>query len=196
MPLKLVALAWGFAEATLFFVVPDVSVGWVALRRPRSAVGAWAASVAGALLGSAIMHRAVRAGWEPDPVFRSLPGTHAGDLQRVRAGVERDPARAFVTGSFSGLPVKFYVAAAAQHDLPLRTTLVLVIANRAPRIGIFALALGAGGLAARSMRQPSRALSLLLYVSGWSVFYAWYWLLRRDETPIPRTRTVPSEPGP
>jgi len=40
--MNLVALSWGFAEATFFFIVPDVFLSRIALDRIRTA---WAASV-------------------------------------------------------------------------------------------------------------------------------------------------------
>src|SRR5437868_1692315 len=50
------ALAWGYAEATLFFLVPDVLLSWVALRDPRAAGVACFWALAGALLGGATMY--------------------------------------------------------------------------------------------------------------------------------------------
>src|SRR5712691_3907378 len=48
---------WGYAEATRFFIVPDVLIGWVALHGVRP--GAWSAfaATAGAVLGGAAVHR-------------------------------------------------------------------------------------------------------------------------------------------
>jgi hypothetical protein len=53
---NLAALAWGYAEATLFFLVPDVLPSRVALRDPRVAgvAGLWA--LAGPLIGGATMY--------------------------------------------------------------------------------------------------------------------------------------------
>ena len=47
------AFFWGFAEGTLFFVVPDVVISLVAIVRPRSAWRHVVAAIAGALLGGA-----------------------------------------------------------------------------------------------------------------------------------------------
>ncbi|MCE3289658.1 MAG: hypothetical protein K0R83_1670, partial [Caulobacter sp.] len=47
-------MAWGVAEATLFFVVPDLLIGYLALTRGFRA-GAWASLLAatGAVIGGA-----------------------------------------------------------------------------------------------------------------------------------------------
>jgi hypothetical protein len=175
-----IAAGWGAAEATVFFVVPDVQVGWVALRRPRLAVATWLAAVVGGVVGAAAVHQAVLAGWNPDEVFRSLPGTQAGDLERVRVAVERDPLRAFIAGAMSGVPLKIYVAEAARQGLPLRRTLGLVVINRAPRIGLFGLSLAAAGAAVRLRWQPNGRQAAAVYGLGWVAFYSWYWILRAE----------------
>lgn len=51
------AAAWGFAEATLFFIVPDVLLSIIIVRRGRRV--AWIATVwaiAGAVVGGALMY--------------------------------------------------------------------------------------------------------------------------------------------
>ena len=60
-----IAGGWGLAEATLFFVVPDVWIGLLALFGWRAGLRAVALAVAGALLGGALMY-GVGAGVEPD----------------------------------------------------------------------------------------------------------------------------------
>ncbi|GEM_PF-3959884 len=51
MGVNRVALAWGFAEATLFFIVPDVWLTLVARERLRTGLIASLYSLAGALAG-------------------------------------------------------------------------------------------------------------------------------------------------
>ena len=50
------AAVWGFSEATLFFIVPDVIVGLIALHHPRKALWAGGAAVAGACVGGALLY--------------------------------------------------------------------------------------------------------------------------------------------
>jgi hypothetical protein len=180
---SIVAVFWGVAEATLFFVVPDVLVGWLALRRPRRMLAAWLAATVGGIAGAALVHTAVRNGWDPDPVFRALPGTQIGDIPRVRAAIADDPTRAFALGAISGVPLKIYVAEAARARLPLRRTLVLVAINRAPRIGVSGLAAAVVGTATRRI-GPGSLVTGAIYTLGWVVFYAWYWAVRNDPDAI------------
>src|SRR4051812_20323932 len=53
-----VALGWGFAEATFFFVVPDVWIGLLTLFSWRAGLRAVYSAVMGALTGGAVMYRA------------------------------------------------------------------------------------------------------------------------------------------
>ena len=48
---------WGYAEATRFYIVPDVLIGWVALHGARPGVWTALAATAGAVLGGAAVHR-------------------------------------------------------------------------------------------------------------------------------------------
>src|SRR5699024_4595805 len=50
------AAAWGLAEGTFFFIVPDVWLSWVALQKPRTARKAALSALAGAMAGGAFVH--------------------------------------------------------------------------------------------------------------------------------------------
>ena len=52
-----VAFTWGFAEAMVFFVVPDAWTSAVGLRRPGRAQALTLTATAGAVLGGAVVHR-------------------------------------------------------------------------------------------------------------------------------------------
>ena len=54
-PGVVLALLWGFAEGTLFFILPDVPLSLAAMFRPRRALMQVTAIVAGAVLGGALM---------------------------------------------------------------------------------------------------------------------------------------------
>ncbi len=51
MGVKLTSLIWGFAEATFFFIVPDVLLTLIALKNWRLATRACLWSLGGALIG-------------------------------------------------------------------------------------------------------------------------------------------------
>ncbi|WAP51719.1 hypothetical protein OL239_18620 [Arthrobacter sp. ATA002] len=51
-----IAGAWGFAEATFFFVVPDVWTSRVGLRRPKRALGTTVSALGGAMAGGTVTY--------------------------------------------------------------------------------------------------------------------------------------------
>jgi len=63
------AAAWGLAEATLFFIVPDVLLSWLAAFRPRVAWPAVLTCLVGALAGGVIMYLAAADAPKPVPLF-------------------------------------------------------------------------------------------------------------------------------
>lgn len=55
----MIAAIWGFAEATLFFIVPDVWLSFVALKKGfRGALWAVCFTVVGAIAGGALIYAA------------------------------------------------------------------------------------------------------------------------------------------
>ena len=71
-----IAAAWGLAEATLFFIVPDVLLTWLAGFRPRLVWRAVAACLGGALLGGLLMYLAAA---DSPERMRALLDAGAGD---------------------------------------------------------------------------------------------------------------------
>jgi len=90
-----IAALWGFAEATLFFIVPDVWLTVIAVWSPRKAAMACLFALLGALAGGALMY-----GWgymAPGMALTTLeriPGIHpdmllAGRLLSENMGCSR-----------------------------------------------------------------------------------------------------------
>jgi hypothetical protein len=174
-----VSFAWGFAEATVFFIVPDVAVGLSALFRPTRAPTAMVAAVAGGVVGSVALSAAVRRGWDPKPFMTALPGVMPADLEWARDSIATNPAGAFRSAAGRGTPVKVLVAESTRQGIPTRRLLPLVVLNRAPRIGVTAAAMAGVGFLGRAQvaRRPRSAAAL--YAAAWIAFYAWFWSSRR-----------------
>ena len=60
---------------------------------------------------------------------------------------------------------------------------ILTVLNRAPRTGLFALALASIRVLIPQRRQPGRRGVAVLYGLGWAAFYGWYWALRGGDDP-------------
>jgi len=80
-----IASLWGFAEATLFFIVPDVLLSWLALRSPKRGLIACLFALLGALIGGSAMWLWGR--FDPDSartIFELLPAIGGASIASVQ----------------------------------------------------------------------------------------------------------------
>ena len=136
-----VALVWGLAEATAFFVVPDVLLTAAMLRFGwRRALGLAAVAALGATLGGYLMWR--WAGQYPEEArafLVTVPLLGEDLLIRVRAELAGFWPLHLVKGAVTGAPYKIYaVEAGASSINPLAFSLV----SAAARFARFALTMG------------------------------------------------------
>src|SRR4051795_13058564 len=107
-PAALIALIWGFAEATLFFIVPDVWIGLLALFDWRAGLRAAGWAVLGALIGGTLMY-GVGAHLEGERSARLLdtvPAISPAMIERVEAAMRLEGPRSMLWGPLQGTPYK------------------------------------------------------------------------------------------
>ena len=174
MGLMAAAVLWGFAEATLFLIVPDVLLTGIAVRRGRRvALMAAAWTVVGAVGGGALMYR-----WgAQDPVgavamLDRLPAISPDMFARVGGDLRRAGPAAMAVGAFSGVPYKIYAVMAPGAMIGLGAFLAASVPVRAARL--IAIVFISDWLNGRlAARLPGRRRMALLAVV-WVVFYAAY----------------------
>lgn len=174
----LVAAAWGFAEATLFFLVPDVILSAIAIADWRLALWCCLAATGGALAGGALMHRAGRrdAG-RLRALLARIPGIGPAMLQRVADEVRRRGLLAVFLGPLSGTPYKLYAGEAGRRDLPLPGLLLVSIPARLLRF--LAVTLLAAWLAHGAFPALPEVAKFTVWAGAWTLFYAWYFRTMR-----------------
>ena len=169
------AALWGFAEATLFFIVPDVLLSAIAVwRGRRAALHATAWTIAGAILGGFLMYRwSVRDCIGVIAVLDRLPAIAPATIIGARHALEQSGAVSLVVGALTGVPYKIYAVMAPQARVPLATFLAISVPARALRF-VLVVALSdaiSRRLAGRlTLRQRAGLLA-----SIWLLFYAIYW---------------------
>lgn len=167
--LSAAAFLWGLAEATLFFIVPDVLLSAAALSRLRAALVACAWTTAGALAGGVLMYA-----WGA-----AAPTLAGAVLDRVpaispamQAEVYRDMALhgqlALFLGPLTGTPYKLYAVAAGQLQLAPATFLLVSVPARALRFLLVSL------LAYTVSRRLPARWRLPVLAACWLVFYLGY----------------------
>lgn len=174
MGMNLIAGLWGFAEATLFFIVPDVWLSVMAVRRgARAALAGCLFAAAGALAGGAVMY-----GWgKLDPrgiaaVLAAVPAIDADMVAGVRAGLVAQGGTAMILGAFSGIPYKIYAATAADAGLGPWFFLAVSVPARLLRFVAVALVVAAVSKGIAPWVALKGRLALLFVL--WTVLYAFY----------------------
>jgi len=173
MGMNALAFAWGFAEATLFFIVPDVLLSLIAL---RSRCRAWIAggfAVAGALLGGALMH-----GWaavdaeQARAVLVAIPAISSQLVEQVRLQLDSLGFLGLFVGSVTGVPYKIYAVETGAAALPLVAFLLVSVPARALRFMLVAAL--ADWVARHRMQRMSPTRRVGIVLGCWLLFYAWY----------------------
>lgn len=173
LSLILLALVWGFAEATLFFVVPDVLLTFMALENRRRALVACGAAVAGAVAGGYLMYSLGRANADAaNALLDAVPAISPSMIARVQSGLASSGPLALFLGPLTGTPYKIYAAQSGALGLGLPEFLLISVPARGLRFALLVLGTfwaSTGRLSAWSLRKKRLVLALL-----WVVFYAAY----------------------
>jgi hypothetical protein len=166
------AFAWGLAEATLFFIVPDVLLSYVGLKQgPRAAAIASIYAAVGAGIGGAFMFT-----WS------------AGNADLAREAVLAVPAidEAMVTRAADAMTDNWFFATLLG---PLTSTPFKVYAILAPHAGAELIAFALAGMVVRLPRflftamlvaligrlmtpRVSPTIQTWLFASAWLLLYA------------------------
>jgi membrane protein YqaA with SNARE-associated domain len=170
-----VAVGWGFAEATFFFVVPDVWIGLVALCNWRCGLRAVGWSVLGAVVGGALVYGAgARLDRERSArLLDHIPAISPAMIARVEAEMRQRGPAGMLLGPLQGTPYKIYARTAGLQEQPLGATLLWTVPARGARFLLIAAV--AAGYGALVRRRTSRAGWLVgPYLLAWGAFYVWY----------------------
>jgi hypothetical protein len=173
----LVGFVWGLAESTVFFIVPDVGVAFVAAMSPRNWWKPALASIVGTLVGAVLLFMAVQLwlGANALHLLVWIPGIHPADLAVASRRIVDHGAGALLPAAFEGIPYKVYATELTLAGVSLPVLLLWTIPSRALRLVPVAAAAGAGGrLLQGSLRRHFR-LWVGAYVLFWVAFYGWYW---------------------
>lgn len=167
------AALWGFAEATLFFIVPDVLLSCLALSSLKKSLRAClAAAVAAACGGLAVFTCASLFPDTTHAVLRAVPGISEATFERVRDLLATGLFSGMLQGAFAGVPYKIFAAEAGTSGInPALFALVSPLA-RLPRF--LALSLFAFALSRLVGNRLSQPVKIAVCLALWAAFYAWY----------------------
>jgi membrane protein YqaA with SNARE-associated domain len=169
------AFGWGLAEATFFFIVPDVLLTRLALQDYRRALFSCVITVIGALLGGALLW--MISDYEVGPRilrgFTYLPGINRDHIASSGQSVLQHGAGALFSGMLRGEPYKVFAVHSGVQEVSFSMfLLVSAIARLARFVSTATLAAAIGRL---FKNQPPRLL-LQCHTLAWLLFYLTYFL--------------------
>jgi len=166
---------WGLAEATAFFVVPDVLLTFVARRHglfPALAVMLFV--VAGAMIGGLAMWWI--GGAYPEAatgLLDRIPAISRDMIEAAGAAQAQGPFAALLTGAFSGAPYKVFAATAQAAGVSPTWFLLITIPARAVRFVLaIVVTVAIDQVAARWLSSRAR---FWILAGFWVAFYAVFW---------------------
>ena len=170
-----VAGFWGVAEATVFFVVPDVFLSLVAVRwGMRRALRATVFAVVGAVVGGVVAYlwgsSAPEAGWA---FASSLPGVDVSMIDDVRSGVAASGPSALLEGPSRAQPYKLFALAAGEQHQSVAALAAWTVPGRAFRFILSSVVAGVFGKVGRRW-LGTRTLTVL-WAGFWCCVYVWLW---------------------
>jgi membrane protein YqaA with SNARE-associated domain len=169
------SFAWGLAEATLFFVVPDVLLSLVSIFSLRRVWRHIAAAIAGAVAGGALMFF-----WEQtNPVsaiaaVKKVPFVTERMFAHVDAGYQKSGMLAVYIGPMTGTPYKIY-AVVAPKFVSFAAFVLATIPARGWRFILVSLFSAACAEVFRKYWNKSMRKLTRVHALAWTAFYIVYW---------------------
>jgi hypothetical protein len=169
------AFAWGLAESTCFFIVPDVLSSRLVLRNARTGFAACFCSLGGALLGGLTLYLTGKNPAITDTLLRAfvhIPGITRELVGQAQADLQQRGAAALFAGFVGGIPYKLYAVQAAAAGLGLTLFLTASAAARLARFMMVTLL--AWGVGSGLLRRFSLKARLGVHAAAWLLFYSFY----------------------
>jgi len=173
-----IAAAWGLAEATLFFVVPDVLLSWLAGFRPRLVWRAVAACLGGALLGGLLMYLAAADSPQRMRALLDLvPAINADFIAATGAALQDQYGSQMLRAGFSGVPYKILAVESGAQGQSLATFLGWSVPARLARWMLVVLLARGVSQFVRSRFAAADRVLWTLWSAGWGIVYVVYFTL-------------------
>jgi membrane protein DedA with SNARE-associated domain len=179
-------LLWGLAEATFFFIVPDVLLCYWALRSARSAFSATLSVVLGAMLGASLLYLFPQLSEVLQRIWVDLPGFGPKMITVAKEHLQQEGARGLLLGPTSGIPYRIYVVQAIQQEISWSELMLWTPLARLERIviaPIVVLGLRSGLDFVSKQLSPKLQINIRmrkailgsLVALYWIGLYWWYW---------------------
>lgn len=173
MGMMIAALLWGFSEATLFFIIPDVILTAIAIKGFKKGFYASLIALAGALIGGSIMY--LLAVYHFDFVYQlveKVPAISEEMLEKVNRNLEGHGLIAMIVGPIGGIPYKAFAIMAPSNGIGFMEFLLASVPARFVRF--FLTSTLAWFLANICFKQLSLRVKYTVWLIVWIIVYCIY----------------------
>jgi membrane protein YqaA with SNARE-associated domain len=170
-----VALFWGFAEATFFFLIPDLFLSLAAILGGRRTWKHVLAAIAGAMLGGTLLFQWSLA--NPDgarAAVSRVPFIRENMFNKVDEGFRKQGLLAVVIGSVTGIPYKLYAVEAPRFTTKSFFLLATPVARGVRFLAVWFLFTEIAKWLRRSLNWRTSSLVRICAIV-WIASYALYW---------------------
>jgi membrane protein YqaA with SNARE-associated domain len=177
MLLSCIALFWGFAEATLFFIVPDVFLCFVSIKYSlRQTFYLTLYALIGAITGGVLIYK-LGINY-PETVYKlivSLPAIDTDMMNEVRNKLQQSALSQMFIGAVTGVPYKVFAFEAGQQLIDLTCFILISIPARLFR-WISIIVLVRLLILYLQKRYTAKQITKIFCVF-WAIFYAVFFTL-------------------
>ena len=174
--IRIISFLWGFFEATIFFLVPDVYLTGIVLKADsKKTLAAFSYCLVGALLGGvlvyyfAFMYPLKTLDW-----LHHIPGISVRLIQDVRVNISADGLLSMFKGMFQGIPYKLFAAAWGEKGGGLSFFLLLSLVARGLRFVVSIVATVFLKALGKKLFKNWNKWQWIIYGIFWFTFYILY----------------------
>jgi membrane protein YqaA with SNARE-associated domain len=173
MGIMIASLLWGFGEATLFFIIPDVLLSAIALHSGKKAIFACIYALVGALIGGSILY--AWGAYEPTEsasVIEKVPAIDTAMMQEVKTSLTNDGLLAMVLGPTKGIPYKIYAITA--HEVGISYGAFLAASIPARFIRFFVVTILTWLISTYILKKQKIKVKYYIWALAWFIIYFLY----------------------
>lgn len=171
---NVIALLWGFAEATFFFIVPDVYISYKAIKSIKIALIVSLFSLIGAIIGGTLMYfLSNNTSIDLLKYMTFIPGINDVYISQVNTDFSEHGVMALFYGPKQGIPYKLYALLAPVYNIPYITFIIISVFARSLRFILVAVIVSA--LSKILSKWISDKTKIVLLIVFWVIFYAIYY---------------------
>ncbi len=170
----MLAFAWGIAEGSLFFIVPDIIITLVAVFCIRKSLFHLAAVTAGSLVAGAGLYLWASFDGSAAEIIGKVPFVAPDMLAGVEAGLAEHGVWSLCHGPLSGIPYKVYAVTAPGY-VSIIPFLLVSIPARLERLLVTWLLFAGGGWCFRKKIDRKPHFAVVGHALYWVAVYGWYW---------------------